>query len=275
MSESQKSTRTQHHEIAIDAPVEAVWKAITDAEELTRWFVEAAKVEPGVGGSFRISWGGGEEGSSTIEVWEPNTRLRVALAPLDMGAAKHDARSPIIEEYTIERRDGKTVLRLVQSGVPASPEWDGFYDGTNSGWKSFLRTLRHYLEHHPGKPRSVIKVVGKLPGSGEEAWARLIGREGFNFDPVGGREFSTRTSGGESLHGQVAFVKAPEWLELNISELGDAFLAHSVAHAGGGSFVYSVLSVYGKSAAEVDAIRAKWEPWLTAALGIQSAAGVR
>jgi len=36
-----------------------------------------------------------------------------------------------------------------------------------------------------------------------------------------------------------------------------------------------VLSLYGKSAVEVEAIRATWEPWLTEALGIQSAAGVR
>jgi uncharacterized protein YndB with AHSA1/START domain len=48
-------TRQQTHEIVIDAPIEAVWKAIVDGEELTRWFVEEATVEPGVGGTFTIS----------------------------------------------------------------------------------------------------------------------------------------------------------------------------------------------------------------------------
>ena len=275
MSERPKGTRTQEHEIAIDASAEAVWKAITDAEELTRWFVETAKVEPGVGGSFRISWGGGEEGKSTIQVWEPNTRLRVALAPFEMGAAKNEAASPIIEEYTIERRDGKTVLRLVQSGIPASPEWDGFYNGTNSGWKSFFRTLRHYLEHHAGKPRATIKVVGKLPGSCEDAWTHLVGALGFGVEPPAGQPFATRNNRGEPLSGDVVYVKAPEWLELDIRELGGAFFAHSVACGGGGNFVYSLLSLYGKTAAEVESVRAKWEPWLTAALGIESVAGVR
>ena len=65
-------TRQQTHEIVIDAPIEAVWKAITDGEELTRWFVEEATVEPGVGGTITISWGGGDEGESRIEAWEPN-----------------------------------------------------------------------------------------------------------------------------------------------------------------------------------------------------------
>ena len=95
-----------------------------------------------------------------------------------------DAQTRIIEEYTLERRDGKTVLRLVQSGIPDSPDWDGFYNGTDSGWESFFRTMRHYLEHHAGKARTVIKIVGKLPGSLEEAWARLTGPGGFGFDPV-------------------------------------------------------------------------------------------
>jgi hypothetical protein len=31
-----------------------------------------------------------------------------------------------------------------------------------------------------------------------------------------------------------------------------------------------VLSVYGKSAEEVEAIRAKWQPWLMAVLGIDA-----
>src|SRR5438876_322065 len=118
MSERQTGTRKQEHEIVIDASADAVWKAITDAEELTRWFVDAARVEPGVGGKFWISWDGAEGGPSTIEAWEPNRLLRVALASLDIGPAKPEGMKPIVDEYTIERRDGKTVLRLVSSGIP-------------------------------------------------------------------------------------------------------------------------------------------------------------
>jgi uncharacterized protein YndB with AHSA1/START domain len=55
MSERRAGTRTQEHEVVVDAPIESVWKAITDAEELTRWFVEEATVEPGVGGTIAVS----------------------------------------------------------------------------------------------------------------------------------------------------------------------------------------------------------------------------
>jgi uncharacterized protein YndB with AHSA1/START domain len=273
MSERQKGTRTQQHEIVIDAPAEAVWHAISDAEGLTRWFVEAATVEPRVGGKMWISWGDGAEGSGTIDAWEPNRRLVRILDPFDMGAAKHDPDVPQVEEFTIEQRGGKTVLRFVHSGIPNAKEWDGFYDGTNAGWQSFFRTMRHYLEHHVGKPRAVVKVVGKLPGSREEAWSRLIGPSGFGVEPVAGQAFTARV-GGDVMHGGVVFANAPEWLELSIRELGDAYLAHSMAGGKAGSFVYSVLSLYGHSAPDVEAIRAKWQPWLSGVLGIESPAGV-
>jgi uncharacterized protein YndB with AHSA1/START domain len=256
------ATRQQAHEIVIDAPIEAVWKAISDGEELTRWFVEEASVEPGVGGTITISWGGGEKGESRIEAWEPNRLLR-----LDHKFG-HDKGAAIVSEYTIERRGGKTVLRFVHSGIPDSPDWNGYYDGTDSGWASFFRTLRHYLEHHRGKPRTTIKVVGKLPGSLDDAWARLVGPGGFGFEPVAGQPFSTTTAAGEARRGTVVHVNSPGWLELTIRELDDAYLAHSMAAAGPNQFVYSILSLFGKSEAEVEAIRSNWQPWLSGVLGL-------
>ncbi len=102
MSGEARTTRSQVHEVVIDAPIDAVWKAIADGEELTRWFVESATVHPGVGGTIEISWGGEEKGRSQIEVWEPNRTLRVALRPFD-GVMPLPA-GPIIDEYTIEQK---------------------------------------------------------------------------------------------------------------------------------------------------------------------------
>ncbi len=245
-----KGTRSQQHEIVIDAPLEAVWKAISDGEELTRWFVEEASVEAGVGGTITISWGGGAEGKGRIDEWEPNRKLRKTLMPFEMGKANYDGTTPMVDEYTIERRDGKTVLRLVSSGIPNTPEWDGFYNGTNSGWPSFFRTLRHYLEHHGGKPRTTITIVGKVSGSREELWARLVAA----VKPTG----------------TIVFEHAPTSLEMTIPELGDAYLWYSVSGSGTNNFVYTLLSVYGKTPTEVETIRAKWQPWLEQVLGVEA-----
>ena len=42
--------------IEIDAPSETVFKALSDQNELTNWFPDAAILEPRVGGKFKISF---------------------------------------------------------------------------------------------------------------------------------------------------------------------------------------------------------------------------
>ena len=93
-----KGTRTQQHEIVIDAPIEAVWKAISDAEELTRWFVEEANVEPGVGGTIEISWGGDEKGE------EPNRRMGAEPEAAENAHAVRDGRGEVRRDDTDGRR---------------------------------------------------------------------------------------------------------------------------------------------------------------------------
>ena len=40
--------------ITIEVPVDAVWKALTDAAELTRWFPLRVSVSPGAGASATV-----------------------------------------------------------------------------------------------------------------------------------------------------------------------------------------------------------------------------
>jgi uncharacterized protein YndB with AHSA1/START domain len=58
------------NQIEIAAPVEAVWKALTQSEELKRWFPLEAQATPGEGGKITLSWGPGFEGTSQIEAWD-------------------------------------------------------------------------------------------------------------------------------------------------------------------------------------------------------------
>ena len=69
-------TRSIEIEIPISASPEAVWKALTDPGELTRWFPLEARVEPGEGGAIALSWGGGMDGENRIRIWQPNRRLQ-------------------------------------------------------------------------------------------------------------------------------------------------------------------------------------------------------
>ena len=58
-------------------------------------------------------------------------------------------------------------------------------------------------------------------------------------------------------------------LELTIAELDEAFFAHAMACAGGNQYVYTVLSVFGKTESEVTAIRGRWQEWLLGLLGVE------
>ena len=71
-----QSTRSIELEIEIEATPDAVWKALSEGEEVRRWFSPEARVTPGVGGSIWLSWGEGVAGEGAIDIWEPGRRIR-------------------------------------------------------------------------------------------------------------------------------------------------------------------------------------------------------
>src|SRR5262249_6902785 len=178
--------RTQQHEIEIDAPIEVVWKAIAEAEELVRWFCEEARTDLHQGGTRWVSWGEGMSGEGIIEEWNPPQALRVRLtgaAPDADSAAEAPPSPQQINEYLLESRGNRTVLRLVHSGIPSSSNWDGYYDGLDRGWQLFLLALRHYLENHRGEPRTNLVIMRPVSGELNEAWKKLIEALGLRENP--------------------------------------------------------------------------------------------
>ena len=61
--------------IEIKATPEQVFRAITEAPEIAKWFAPIARVDPRVGGEYFFSWGPGMEGSTTITAWDPYTHF--------------------------------------------------------------------------------------------------------------------------------------------------------------------------------------------------------
>ena len=75
---SDRPTRSHETQIAIDAPPQDVWRALTEGEELARWFAVAAEVEPGEGGCWKVSWDESPvQKLGVISKWEPLSRLRM------------------------------------------------------------------------------------------------------------------------------------------------------------------------------------------------------
>jgi len=275
MEREAKGPRSHENEIIIDAPIEAVWKALTDAEELTRWLCDSARVTPGAGGRIWSAWGEGgqQDEGKLIEVWEPDKRLKLLMDPASQntGPATTSANLltvPIVLDYTLETREGKTVLRLVHSGIPDAPEWDGFYEGTKAGWPMFFIGLRHYLEKHAGKRRDGIVLMEPITDSPGDAWNKF--KEVTALEPAGpggslaaGNGYRA-TAAGSNLDGRIEIYNPPKIMLLTIGTLSDALLAVAFEEMQGMQFAYIALSIYGWDQSEVKALKDKWLGWLKA-----------
>ena len=179
--------RSARGRIEVDATPEEVWRALTDAAELVRWFPLEARVEPGEGGSVYMSWKNEFAGDSAILAWEPARRLVISWGWDDAGD-----HPPQLTEYRIETGGGRTVVDVVTSGFPDDPSWDAYVESTNSGWKFELRSLKEYLERHAGEERDVVYLRRRTPIEADEAWNRVFSPEGLGPRPLAGEVFDER-----------------------------------------------------------------------------------
>jgi uncharacterized protein YndB with AHSA1/START domain len=238
MTDQSTAERRIETQMDIDAPVEAVWKALTDAEELTNWFPLRAEVKPGVGGHIRSVWSEKQDWTAPIGAWEPNQHLQViwceATPPEEAEQAKKAGffvPMRIAVDYYLEARaGGGTTLRLVHSGFSTDSAWDGQYDGTVRGWAFELRGLKHYLENHPGTRRVVVQAKHVIEGiTLDEAWQRLMSTDGLLAEGtidglrVGDR-YTFTTSAGDRFEGEIRMINPPMDLCGTIDSLGNAFL---------------------------------------------------
>jgi uncharacterized protein YndB with AHSA1/START domain len=141
MIESTEQDLSVERTLELTAPVDRVWRALTEPEELARWFpdrVDQAEVKAGVDGRF--VWEKHGSFAFRIEAVEPPRRLvwrwaRDPKTPLDEGVTTR-------VEWVLEpRSDGGTTLRLCESGF-VRPEDQ---ESNDKGWDAELKELVELL----------------------------------------------------------------------------------------------------------------------------------
>ncbi len=268
-----EATRQLETAMEINAPVDAVWKALTEARELERWFPVKARTTPGKGGSIWISWGPPWEGESSIEVWEPNRHLRTKW-PWQGDSSQVPPGEPVhvAVDYYLEGRGGVTTLRLVHSGFGRGANWDDEFDSVRRGWRFELQSLKHYLEHHAGKDRKIVWVVRKIEGSRRAAWPKLTGPEGLGAHGSlaairAGDAFAMGTRDAEALRGRVLGIDPPQQFFGVVENFNDGIMRIEIE---GPSFdrddarqqVWLWLSTYGVDGARLAKLEASWKAML-------------
>ena len=67
----------------------------------------------------------------------------MAEAAAVMGEELPEAGSAIVDDFILDSSDAsKTILRLLGSGFPVSPEWDAFYLRQRTGWERAVARLK-------------------------------------------------------------------------------------------------------------------------------------
>jgi uncharacterized protein YndB with AHSA1/START domain len=133
--------------IIIDATPEVVFKAITETNELTKWFPDHVILEPNVGGKVRFSFYKEQnkmdrdyivEGS--IIEFIPNKKISYTWQYNDIPEFPETIVSWKLEE--LERN--KTRVELVHSGFTGKEQEKVSSKGHDEGWTHFMNELSKY-----------------------------------------------------------------------------------------------------------------------------------
>lgn len=259
--DAKRERRTLERALSIDAPIEAVWAALTDAQELMNWFPPEAKVTPGAGGKMWMAWGDFWSGECDIEVWEPPHHLRTSF---DAGVARTAV------DYYLERDGNATTLRLVHSGFGAGDDWGTAYDGIRKGWRAELCSLRTYLERHRGRTRAVAGARAEFTGSDQDAWSALAEALGLPTDIAPGDRLDI-TVAGDRVVGRVVLSEAPGQLCAVVDISGgftskDAYFRIELDRCAAGPNALLWLGAYDIRSDEAKANERRWTEWLARAL---------
>ena|SRR5437773_1537703 len=93
-----------HREVFFEAPADEIWTALTDPDELERWFANEVELDAEPGGRAIFRWSNGEEREAVVEEVEPARRL--VLRWLDDGG--------LVQLELVEAVAG-TSLRVVET----------------------------------------------------------------------------------------------------------------------------------------------------------------
>ena len=135
-------SRTIDLEKTIDASPEAVFNALTDADELARWWTTSAESDPRTGGSY----------SYRFEFDDASRNHTYAGEYIDVTPGEHlsypwqTGLGPTEVDFRVEPAGDGARVHLAHSGWGQGAAWDEAVAMHEEGWGFFLDNLKVYLE---------------------------------------------------------------------------------------------------------------------------------
>ena len=143
-------------EILIAAPVETVYRVITEPAQISQWFSDAAELDPSPGGEGRLTF----EDRATSQRMVVRLQVQAADPPYRFsfrwdypdGAQPHKGNATLVE-FTLTAEGTDTRLRVTESGFTSldKPEQDraAYIDTHDKDWDVHMASLRNYVARPP------------------------------------------------------------------------------------------------------------------------------
>jgi uncharacterized protein YndB with AHSA1/START domain len=144
--------------VLIQASPATVFRVLTEAKDLARWFCDHATSDPREGGELIMRWKTGKtskKGRSVITRFEKDALLEMLW--LDEGNICTEDNARHVLSYTIiARRDSTEVLMSDEDDLPQSEE---DINVLSQGWNNVLMELKDYCERTERLARSRFNTV--------------------------------------------------------------------------------------------------------------------
>jgi hypothetical protein len=227
-------------EVTIAAPIDLVWRALRERDEIRRWH----------------GWEFDGLDEEIEEIFFTDATEQVADGPdrrlVSAGSV-----------FEVTTRGASTVVRVVLVRPPEHDSWQGWYDDVRQGWLTFVQQLRFALERHRGEDRSTVIVSGVPLDAYQPPVAALLGLDGIPTQA--GEPYAATLATGDEVTGRVWF-HAEHQRGVTVDGWGDGLLVltDGVTPA---KPVGALLTTYGLDPAVHAELAARWQAWAGKHLG--------
>ena len=139
------------------APIQRVWRALSDPKEFGAWFgvaMESTEFVPGASARGQVTYEGYEHlvWEARVERVEPPHLLAFRWHPHAIDESiDYDKEPTTLVQFELREVEGGTLLTLIESGFDALPESRraSAYRGNEGGWTEQMVNVERYVAANP------------------------------------------------------------------------------------------------------------------------------